>query len=220
MSSSLRSHRLQHSRLPCPSPSPRACSNPCPLSQWCHPTISSSVIPFCSCLLSFPASGSFPMMQLFTLGDQSIGASFSASVLSMNIQDWFPLGLTVLISLLCEGLSGVFSSTTVWRHQIFSAQPFFIVQLSHLFLTTRKTIALTIWTFVGKVISLLFNTLSRFAIAFLSRSKRLLISWLQSPSTIILDPRKIKSVTLFFPNYLPWSHGAGCHDLHFLNVEF
>ena len=88
----LRSHGLQHTRLPCPSPTPEACSNSCPQSRWCHPTISSSVIPFSSCLQSFPASGSFPMSRLFTSGGQSIGVSASASVLPMNIQDWFPLG--------------------------------------------------------------------------------------------------------------------------------
>ena len=96
----LQPHRLQHARLPCPSPTPGTCSNSCPLSQWCHPTISSSVIPFSSCPQSFPVSGSYPMSQIFTSGGQSIGASASASVLPMNIQDWFPLGLTGLISLL------------------------------------------------------------------------------------------------------------------------
>ena len=125
-----------------------------------------SVMPSSHLILCFPwsfaASGSFTMSQFFASGGQTIGTSVSASVLPMNIQDWFPLGLAGLISLLSKGLSKIFSSATVWRHQIFSAQPFFIVQLSHLFLTTRKTIALTIWTFVGKVISLLFNTLSRF----------------------------------------------------------
>ena len=91
MSNSLRPHGLQHARLPCPSPTPGSCSNPCPLSPWCHPTISSFVVPSSSCLQSFPASGSFPMSQFFTSGGQSIGASASASVLPMNIQDWFPL---------------------------------------------------------------------------------------------------------------------------------
>ena len=114
----------QRTRLPCPSPSPWACSNSCPLSQWCHPAISSSVVPFSSCPQSLPASGSFPMSQLFATGDQRIGASASASVLPMNIQNWSLLGLTGLISLLSKGLSGVFSSSTVWRHQLFGAQPF------------------------------------------------------------------------------------------------
>ena len=122
MSNSLQPHGLQHTRLPCPSPSPRACSNLGPLSQWCHPTISSSITPFSSCLQSFPASGSFPMSQLFTSGGQSIGASASTSVLPMNIQDWFPLGLSGLISLLSKGLSRIFSNTTVQKHQFSSAQ--------------------------------------------------------------------------------------------------
>ena len=116
---------LQHARLPCPSPSPGACSNSCPLSQWCHPTISSSVIPFFSCLQSFPASGSFPMSWLFVPTGQNIGVSASASVLPMNIQSWFPLGLTGLISLLSNRLSRVFFSNTFQKHQFFGAQPWF-----------------------------------------------------------------------------------------------
>ena len=109
MSDSLQSHELQHARLPCPSPTPRACSSSCSWSQWCHPTISSSVVPFSSCLQSFPASGSFPVRQFFASDGQSIGASASAWVLPTNIQDWFPLGLTGLISLSSNGLSKEFS---------------------------------------------------------------------------------------------------------------
>ena len=112
-----------NARLPCPSPFPRACSDSCPLSQWCHPTISSSVIPFSSCLRSFPASGSFPRSQFFISGGQSIRALASASVLPMNIQDWFPLGLSGFIFWLSKGLSRVFSNNTIWKHQFFSAQP-------------------------------------------------------------------------------------------------
>ena len=112
-------HGLQHTRLPCTSPTPRACSNSCPLSQWCHPTVSSSVILF-SCLQPFPTSGSFPMNQFFTSGGQSIGGL--ASVLPMNTQDWFPLGWTGLISLHSKGLSRVFSNTTVQKHQFFGTQ--------------------------------------------------------------------------------------------------
>ena len=123
VSNSLRHRGLHHTRFPCPSPSPRACSNSCPLSQWCHATISSSVVPFSSCLQSFPASGSFPKSQLFTSGGQGIGVSASPSVLPMNIQDWFPLGLTSLISLQSKGLSKVFSNTTVQKHQFFGPQP-------------------------------------------------------------------------------------------------
>ena len=116
MSDTLWPHELQHSGLPCPWPSPRVCSNSCPLSQWWHLTISPSVIPFSFCLWSSPAWGSFPVSQLFSSGGQSIGASASASVLPMNIQGWFPLGFTSFISLLTKGLSRVFSSTTVQKH--------------------------------------------------------------------------------------------------------
>ena len=123
VSNSLQPHGLQHARLPCPSPTPGACSNSCPLSQWCHPTISSSVIPFPSCLQSCPESGSFLMSQLFASGGQSIGASASASVLPMNIQEWFLLGWTGWISLQSKGLSRVFSNTTVQQYQFFGVQP-------------------------------------------------------------------------------------------------
>ena len=114
MSNSLWPHELQHARLPCPSPTPGACSNSCPSSQWCHPNISSSVMPFSSCLQSFPASGSFPMSQFFTSGGQSIGVSASVSVLPTNIQDWFPLGWTGWISLQSKRLSRVISNITWW----------------------------------------------------------------------------------------------------------
>ena len=120
---SLRPHALQHTRLPCPSLSPRVCSNSCSLNQWCHPTISSSVIPLSSCIQPFPASRSFPMSWLFASVGRSIGVSASASVLPMNIQGWFPFGLTGLISLLSKGLSRVFSSTTVQKQQFFGTQP-------------------------------------------------------------------------------------------------
>ena len=119
---SLRPYELQHSRLPCPSLSPRVCSNLCPLSQWCHPTISSSVTLFYSCPQSFSALGVFPMSRLFTLGGQSIKVSASASVPPMNIQGWFPLGLTGLFSLHSKGLSRIFSSSTVQKYQFFSCQ--------------------------------------------------------------------------------------------------
>ena len=122
VSDSLQPQGLQHARPPCPSPTPGLYSNSCPFSQWCHPTISSSVVPFSSHLQSFPASGSFPMSQFFTSGGQSIGVSASRSVLPMNTQDWSPLGWTGWISLQSKGLSGVFSNTTVQKHQFFSAQ--------------------------------------------------------------------------------------------------
>ena len=117
VSDSLQPHESQHARPPCPWPTPGVYPNSCPLSQWCHPTISSSVIPFSSCLQPFPASGSFQMSQFFTSGGQSIGVWASASVLPMSIQDWFPLGWTGWISLLSKGLSRIFSNTTVQKHQ-------------------------------------------------------------------------------------------------------
>ena len=219
MSDSLWSHGLQHARLPCPSPSPRSCSNSCTLIRWCHLTISSSVVPFSSCLQSFPVSGSFLMSWLFPSCGQSIRAS--ASVPPMNIQDWFPLGLTGLISLQSKGLSRIFLNTTGQKHQFLGAQLSEIVisgsqkvQLSHPYMTTGKTITLTIWTFVGKVIFLLFNMLSRFVIAFLPRSKCLFYSDFGA------QENKVCHCFHCFPIYLPWSDGTGCHDLSFLNVEF
>ena len=122
VSNCLRPHEPQHARPPCSSPTPRVHPNTCPLSRWCHPTISSSVIPFSSCSQSFPASGSFQMSQLFTWGGQSTGVSASTSVLPVNTQDWFPLGWTGWISLQSNGLSRVFSNTTVQKHQFFRAQ--------------------------------------------------------------------------------------------------
>ena len=161
MSKSLRPHGLQHVRLPCPSPTTRTCSNSCPLSQWCHPTISSSVVPFSSCLQSFPASGSSQMSQFFTPGGQSIGALALASVLPMNIQDWFPLGWTCLISLQSKGLSGVFSNTTVQKRQFFGTQlSLWSNSQPYMLLAFGKIIPLTRQTFVVKVMSLLFNMLS------------------------------------------------------------
>ena len=210
---SLWPYESQYARPPCPSPTPRVYPNPCPLSWWCHPAISSSVAPFSSCPQSFPASGSFPMSQLFKSGGQSIGASASTSVLPMNTQDWSPLRWTGWISLQSKGLSRVFSNTTVQKHPFFSLA-FFIVQFSHPYMTIRKTIALIRRTFTGKVMSLLFNMLSRLVITFLPRSKCLLISLLQSPSAMILESRK-KSQPLFplFPHLstmkwwdqMPWS---------------
>ena len=122
VSDSFLPHGLQHARLPCLSPPPGAYSNSCPLSQWCHPTISSSVVAFSACLQPFRASGSFPISQFFASGGQSFGVSASASVLQMNIQDWVPLGWAGWISLQSKGLSRVFSNTTVQKHQFFSAQ--------------------------------------------------------------------------------------------------
>ena len=202
----------------CPSLSPRVCLNSCPLNQWCDPTILSSVAPFSSCPQSCPAPGSFPMSQFFASGSQSIVSSVSALELPMNIQGWFPSGLTGLISLQSMGSQVV--SRTVWKHQFFWCSVFFIVKLSHPHMPTGKTIALTRRAFVSKVMALLFNMLSRFVRAFLPRSKHLLVSWLQSPSPVFLEPKKIVSHYFHcFPIYLPWSDGARCHDLSFLNVE-
>ena len=181
---------------PCPSPTHRVHPNPCLLSQWCLPIISSSVGPFSSCPQSFPPSGSFQMSQLFASGDQSTGVSTSTSGLPVKTQDWSPLGCTGWISLQSKGLSRVFSNSTVQKHKFFGTQPFFVVQLSHLYTTTGETIALTKPTFVDKVMCLLFNMLSRLVITFLPRSKRLLILWLQSPSAVILEPPKVKSATV------------------------
>ena len=181
---------------------------------------SHSVIPVSSCPQSLQASGSFPMSQLFASDVQSIEVSALASVLPMNTQDWSPLGWTGWISLQSKGLSRVLSNTTVQKHQFFGAQ-LSSQSNSHIHnMTTGKTIALNRWTFVGKVMSLLFNMLSRLVITFLPRSKRLLISRPQSPSVVIWEPRKIKSDSFHcFPIYFPWSGGTGCHDLRFLNVE-
>ena len=166
-------HGLQHARLPCLSPSLKACSSSCPLIQWCHPTISSFVIPFSSCLRSFPASESFPMSWLFSSGGQSIGASASASVLLMNIQGWFPLRLAGWISLQSKGLSGVFS-----RPQFKSINSW---SLSFLYSPTLMSIhdcwknrIFDYMDFCWQVRSLVFNTLSMFVRAFLPRSKHLL----------------------------------------------
>ena len=122
VSDSLRPHGLQHARPPCPSPTPRVYPNSCPLSRWCHPTISSSVVPFSSRLQSFPALGSFPVSQFFASGGQSIGVSASTSVLPMKIQDWFPFGWSGLISLQSKGLSRVFSNNTLQKHRFFGTQ--------------------------------------------------------------------------------------------------
>ena len=155
---------------------------------WYHLTISSSVVPFSSCLQSFPASGSCQMSQFFTSGGQSIGVSASTSDLPMNIQDWFPLGWAGWFSLQSMGRSSLrqhhSSKASILRHSAF-----FIGQHSHPYMTTRKTIALTSQTFFGKVTSLLLNMLSRLVITFLPMSKRLFISWLQSPSALILEPK-------------------------------
>ena len=166
--------------------------------------ISSNHIILCWPLLllpsMFPASGHFPVSLLFTSGGQSTGASASVSVLSMNIQDWSPLGWTGWISWKTKGLLRVLSSTTVRKHQFLSTQPS-LWSNSHIYAwLLEKTIVLTIWTFFSKVMFLLFNMLSRFVIAFLRRSKHLLILWLQSLSAVMWEPNKIKSATVHITN--------------------
>ena len=179
-------HGLQHTRLPSPSLSPRVCSNSCPLSWWCYLTISSSAVTFFFCFPSFPASGSFPLSWLFASGGHNIWASASASVLSMNVQGWLPFGLTGWISLQSKGHLRVFSSTIFHKSQRCSV----LFQLSHPYMTTGKTIAFTMQNFVSKVMSLLFNMLSRLVITFLPRSRYILIAWLQLPFTVFWSPRK------------------------------
>ena len=177
--------------------------------------------PFSSCSQFFPALGSFPMSWLFPSGGQSIGASASASVLPMNIQGWFPLGLSGLISLLPKRLSRVFSSTTFECINSSALWLLYGQTLTLVYDSWEKSIALTIGTSVGKVMSLIFNMLSGFVRAFLSRSMCLLISWLQSTSAVIgAQENKICHCFYFFPIYLSWSDGTGWHNLSFLNVEF
>ena len=214
MSDSLQPHGLQHTRPLCPSPFPEVCPSSCPLHQWCHPVISSSDALF-SCPQPFLASRTFPKSPLFASDDQNTGASASISVLPMNIQCWFPLRLTGLISFLSKGLSGVFSSTTVWRYQFFGI----LLLYGPAFTTVHDhwdNHSLDYMGLVGRVMSLLFSTLSLLVIAFLLRINCLLLSWLQSSSAVILEPKKRKSVTIStFSPYLPWSNGVGCHDFSF-----
>jgi len=212
---------LQHARPPCPSPTPGVHSNSHPSSRWCHPAISFYGVPFSSCPQSLPASESFPMSQLFAWSGQSTGV-FSFSIIpSKEIpglisfrMDW--LDLHAVQGTLKSLLQHHSSKASILQHSAF-----FKVQLSHPYMTTGKTIALTRWTFVGKVTSLLLNMPSRLVITFFPRSKRLLISGLQSPSAVILEPPKNKVWQCFhcFPIYFPWSDGTRCHDLSFLNVE-
>ena len=191
MSNSLWPHELQHDRAPCPSSTSGVHPNSSPSSQWCHPPISSSVIPFSSCLQSLPASESFPMSQLFAWGGQSIRVSALASVLPSKEHpglisvrmDW--LDLLAVQGTLKSLLQHHSSKASILRRSAYIT-----VQLSHPYMTTGKTIALTRRTFVSKVMSQLLNMLSRLFITFLPRSKRLLISWLQSPSAVILEPPK------------------------------
>ena len=168
------------------SPAPGVHPRPCPLSRWYHPTFSSLAVPFSSCPQSFPESGPFQISQLFASGGQSIGWIFRTDFFRM---DWLDL-------LAVQGTLKRLLQNNSSKASILPSSAFFIVQFSHLYMTTGKTIALTRWTFVDKVMSLLFQMLSRLMVTFLPRSKHLLISWLQSPSAVIQEPRKIKSATV------------------------
>ena len=196
MSDSLQPHEQQHVRPPYPSPTSEVYPNSCPLSRWCHPAFVSSVIPFSYHLQSFPATGSFHISQLFASGGHSTGVSASTSVLPIEHPglisfriDWLDL---LAVQRTLKSLLQHHSS----KASILRCSAFFIVQHSHPYVTTGKTIALTRRTFVDKVMSLLFNMLSRLFLTFLPRSKHLLISWLQSPSAVILKPLKIKFLTV------------------------
>jgi len=217
MSNSLRPHESQHARPPCPSPVPRVHSDSRPSSQWCHPAISSSVVPFSSCPQSLPASESALHMRwpkYWSFSFSIISSKEHPGLISFKM-DWLDL-------LAVQGTLRSLLQHHSLKASILQHSAFFTVQFSHPYLTTGKTIALTRRTFVGKVMSLLFNMLSRLVITFLPRSKRLLISWLQSPSAVILEPPKNKVWYCFhcFPIYFLWSDGTRCHDLCFLNFEF
>ena len=207
VSDSWRPQKSQHARPPCPSPSPGVHSDSRPSSPWCHPAISSSVIPFSSCPQSLPASESFPMSQLFTWGGQSTGASALASFLPKKSQGWSPSEWTGWISLLQHHSS---------KASILRRSAFFIVQLSHPYMTTGKTIALTRSTFVGKVTSLLFNMLS---VDQSFSSKEQMSFNFMAAVTICSDfgaqENKVCHCFHCFPIYLPWSDGTRLHDLRF-----
>ena len=206
----------QHARPPCPSPTPGVHQNLCPLSQWCHPTILSFVVPFSSCRQPFPASGSFQMSQLFVSGDQSYWSFASISVLPMNTQDWSPLEWTGWISLQLKGLLQHHSS----KASILQRSAFFIVQLSNPYTTTGKNITLTRWNFVDKVMSLFFNMLSRLIINFLPMNKSFnFMAAITICSDFGAQKNKVSHCFPCFPINLPWSDGTGCHDLSFLSVE-
>ena len=206
VSDSFQPHELQHASLPCPSLFPGVCSNSRPLNLWCREGVSSSFVPFTSALNLSQHQGLFQW---------SSSSNEYSELISFRI-DWFDL--LVAQGALRSILQHHSSKALIFRHSAF-----FIVQLSHPHMITRKTKALTRWTLVGKIMSLLFKMLSRLVIAFLPRSKCLLISWLQSTSAVILEPPPPNTVCHCFhcfPIYLPWSDGTGCHDLSFLNVAF
>ena len=218
MSDSLRLHGLQHARLPCPLPTPGVYSNSCPLSRWCHPTISSSVVPFFSCLQSFPASGSFPMRQFFASGGQSIGVSPSASVLPMNIQDWFPLGWAGWISLQSKGLSRVFSNTTVQKYQ------FFHVKISlwsnshiHIWLLEKPSVQFSsVWTLSPVQLFATLWTVAHQASLFITNSwslpKFMSIESVMPPSNFILH-HPLLLLPPFPPSIRVFSNDTTLHEV-------
>ena len=214
MSNSLWPRELQHARPPCPSPTPRVYPNSCPSSQWCHPAISSSVIPFSSCPQSFPASGSSKQSLLWIRWPKYWSFSFSirpsneySGLISFRM-DWLDL-------LAAQGTLKSLLQHHSSKASILLRSAFFIVRLSHPYVTTGKTIAWIRQTFVDKTMSLLFTMLSRLFITFLPRSKHLLISWLQSPSAVILEPRKMSGIVTFWSNELsaPLDVSKGCEAL-------
>ena len=202
MSDSLRPHGLQHARPLCPSPTPGVHPNSCTLSLWCHPAISSSVVPFSSYPQSLPASESIPTSQFFPWGGQSIEVSALASVLPKNTQDRSPL-VDWLYLLAVQGTLKSLLQYHSSKASIHWHSAFFTVQLSHPYMTTEKNVALIRRTFVGKVMSLLLNILFRLVITFFPRSNRLLISWLQSPSVVILEPPSPQKNLILFPHLFP-----------------
>ena len=214
-------HGLQHTRLPCPSPTLGAYSNSCSSLWWCHPTISSSVIPSpCAFNLSqhqglFQWVGYSYQVTKYWSFSFSISTSDEYSGLISFRMEWLDL-------LAVQGTLKSLHQHHSSKASILQRSVFFTVQLSHPYMITGKSIALTRWTFVGKVMSLLFDMLSKLVITFLPRSKHLFVSRLQSPSAVILEPQKNKICHCFhcFPIYLPWSDGTWCHDLSILNVDF
>ena len=220
MSDSLWPHGLQHTRLPCPSPTPGAYSNSRPLSWWCHPTISSSVVPFSSHLQSCPASGSFQVSQIFTSGGQSIGVSASAAVLPMKIQDWFLEDW--LVGYPCSPKDSQESSPRPQFKSINYLVPSFLYSptLSHPYMTTGKTIALIRWIFAEKVMYLLFNMLSSHSFSSKGQASLNFMAAVTIHSDFGAQEYKVSHCFHCLPIYLPWSDGTECHDLSFLNVEY
>ena len=220
MSDSFRPHESQHTRPPCPSPTPGVHPNPCPSSLMpsshlilCHPLLLLPPIPPSIKVFSDVSTLHMRWPKYWSFSFSISSSNEHPGLISLRM-DW--LNLLAVQGTLKSLLQYHSSKSTTFQHSAY-----FTVQLSHPHMTTKKTIALTRWTFVGKVMSLLFNMLSRLVITFLPRSKRLLISWLQSPSALILEPPKNKVWHCFhcFPIYLPWSDGTRCHDLGFVNVE-